>query len=103
VNQKRRLSASIDEDLLATVEEAVRRGQVASVSAWANEAFRRQIEHESRQAAMADFLSHFEAQFGVITDAELVAATTRARATATVVRPPLPGTAIEPKKRRRSA
>ncbi len=83
---KRRLSASIDADLLAAAEQAVKRGGAASVSSWVNEAFRRQLEHDRRLAAMDEFLVGFEAEFGEITDDDIALATKRTRANATVVR-----------------
>ena len=92
MSSKRRLSASIDADLMAAAEAAVQRGAASSVSAWVNEAFRRQLEHDRRLAAMDVFLATFEAEFGEITDEDIAAATKRTRADATVVRSKPPAT-----------
>lgn len=86
MSAKRRLSASIDADLMAAAEEVVKRGAAPSVSSWVNEAFRRQLEHDRRLAAMDEFLVAFEAEFGEITDEDIALATKRTRANATVVR-----------------
>lgn len=86
MNNKRRLSATIDAELMAAAEQAVERGAASSVSSWVNQAFRRQIEHDRRLASMDAFLAAFEAEFGEITDADIATATRRTRATATVVR-----------------
>lgn len=98
---KRRLSASIDAELMAAAEGAVERGAAPSVSSWVNEAFRRQIEHDRRLAAMDAFLAAFEAEFGEITDADIARATKLTRANATVVRSTVPSAAK--RARRRSA
>lgn len=87
---KRRLSASIDAELMAAAEEAVERGAAPSVSSWVNQAFRRQIEHDRRLASMDVFLAAFEAEFGEITDADIAKATKQTRANATVVRSAAP-------------
>jgi hypothetical protein len=102
MNSKRRLSASIDGDLLNAAEDAVRRGTAASVSAWVNEAFRRQLEHERKMAAMSEFLAEFEAEFGEISNAEIDVASKRARSTATVVRSRIKSDGFEPAKIPRS-
>jgi hypothetical protein len=74
MSTKRRLSASIDAELLDAAEAAVSAGTVPSVSAWVNEAFRRKIAHEQRLAAMDEFLRTYEDEFGTITEAEMAAA-----------------------------
>ncbi len=53
---KRRLSASIDEDLLAAAERAVAEGRAPSVSALVEEALAARIAVERRQVAMEEFL-----------------------------------------------
>jgi hypothetical protein len=83
---KRRLSASIDADLLTAAERAVAQGHAPTVSAWVTEAFERQIAHDQRLLAMDRFLAEFEAEFGVITEADIAAATLQTRAEAVVVR-----------------
>ena len=103
MNVKRRLSASIDAELLAVAEEAVARGESASVSSWVNDAFRRKIENDRRLAAMDVFLAGFEAEFGGITDAEIAAATKQTRSTATVVRTGKPNVVASNRRKKKSA
>jgi hypothetical protein len=56
------------------------------VSAWVNEAFRRQVDHDRRTVAMDEYLAAYESEFGEISAAEIVEATKRSRATAKIVR-----------------
>ena len=83
---KKRISTSIDNDLILAAQEAVAGGRAESVSAWFNEALRRQVEHDRRLSALAEFVGLFEAEHGEITDEEIAQATRRARARAVVVR-----------------
>jgi Arc/MetJ-type ribon-helix-helix transcriptional regulator len=82
-----RLSATVDPELLAAAHAAVVAGRAESVSAWVNEALRRHAEHDARLRALDDAIAAYEAEHGEITDDEIVDATRRARARATVVRP----------------
>ena len=84
---KRRLSVSIDEELFRAAQSAVGEGRATSVSAWANDALRLKSEHDRRMRCLDSFLDAFEAEHGVITDAEIDRAARRARTEATVVRP----------------
>ena len=86
MSTKQRLSASVDADLLAAVHDAVAGGRVESVSAWVNEAMRRQAEHDRRMRALDTFLAAYEAEHGVITNEEIDAAARRARTRAVIVR-----------------
>ena len=84
---KQRLSASIEPELLAAAEAAVREGRARNVSAWVSEAIQRQIEHDRRLAALDAFVKSHEATHGVITSAEIEEVTRSTRASAVVVRP----------------
>jgi Arc/MetJ-type ribon-helix-helix transcriptional regulator len=83
---KQRLSASVDGELLEAAQSAVDEGRAESVSAWVNDALRLKAEHERRMQALDVFLEAYEAEHGVITDAEMEEASRRARSRATVVR-----------------
>lgn len=83
---KQRLSATVDADLLAAAQEAVGAGRAENVSAWVNDALRRQVEHEARLGALADFVTAYEAEHGVITEEEMDDAVRAARGRAVVVR-----------------
>ena len=86
MQEKVRLTASVDPDVLAAARDAVAAGRAASVSAWVNEAMRRQAEVESKLAAMARFIAAYEAEHGVITEEEMRDARRWARERAIVVR-----------------
>jgi Arc/MetJ-type ribon-helix-helix transcriptional regulator len=83
---KHRLSASVDADLVRAAERAVSEGRAESVSAWINSAMQRQVAHDQRMRSLQDFVAAFEAEHGEITQAEIEAATRKARANAIVVR-----------------
>ena len=89
---KYRLSASVDEPLIAAAEAAIRRGRAPNLSAWVNDALRLKLEHERRLEALAAYISAYEAKQGEITPEEIAQAQRSARARAIIVR-----------KRRRSA
>jgi Arc/MetJ-type ribon-helix-helix transcriptional regulator len=86
VSSKQRLSASVDADLLVAAQRAVDEGRAASVSAWVNDALRLKTEHEERMQALDSFLAAYEAEHGVIGEAEMNEAVRRAGSRATVVR-----------------
>src|SRR5690349_10007958 len=83
---KRRLSASVDDDLIRAAEAAAKRGDVPTVSAWVNEAMRAKVEQEQRLRALASFVDSFEAEHGEISQAEMDQAARRARARAVTMR-----------------
>ncbi len=83
---RERLSATVEGDLIAAGRAAVAERRADSLSAWVNDALRRQVGHDRRMRALDDFLAAYEAEHGVITDAEVEAASRRARARAVVVR-----------------
>ncbi|MGH9225490.1 MAG: hypothetical protein ACRD2W_17285 [Acidimicrobiales bacterium] len=83
---KERLSATVESEVLAAGREAVADGRAESLSAWVNEALRRQSEHDRRMRALDEFLAAYEAEHGEITEQEIEAATRRTRARAVVVR-----------------
>lgn len=68
---KRRLSASIDDELLAAAEAAVREGQAPSMSALVEEALRSQVEKGRRLAAMGDFIATLDEEGGRPKDDEV--------------------------------
>src|SRR5947207_8658566 len=83
---KQRLSASVDSELLGAAEAAARRGEVANVSAWVNDAMRLKVEHDRGLAELAGVIADFEAEHGEITKEEIEKAARRARARALSVR-----------------
>jgi Arc/MetJ-type ribon-helix-helix transcriptional regulator len=83
---KRRLSASVDAELIAVAQEAVTDGHAESISAWVNDALRLKADHDRRLQALDEFLAAYEAEHGEITDEEMRDAARRARERAIVVR-----------------
>jgi Arc/MetJ-type ribon-helix-helix transcriptional regulator len=83
---KRRLSVTVDAELVEASQAAVAVGSAESVSAWVNEALRLKMEQDRRLRALDEFLAGYEAEHGEITDDEMAAAVRRARERAVVVR-----------------
>ena len=93
---KRRVSATVDADLIAAAEAAAKRGEVATVSAWVNDAMRLKLEHDRRLIALAAFVADYEAEHGEITEEEMEWAAREARRRAIRVRG---SRAAEPRRR----
>lgn len=68
---KRRLSATVEGELVRAGRRAVSEGRADSLSGWVNEALRRQAEHDQRLKALGEFIREYEAEHGVITDQEM--------------------------------
>lgn len=83
---KRKISATVDTALADAGDAAVAAGTTESFSAWVNEALVRQVAHERRLTALAEFVEQYEAEHGVISAEEIAATTKRLRAKATTVR-----------------
>jgi hypothetical protein len=83
---KRKLSATVDADVLRRAETAVHEGAAPSVSAWVNEAMHRQMDHERRLRALDEFIAAYEAEHGPITDEDVRRAKRRTSQRAVVVR-----------------
>jgi len=83
---KRRLSASVDAELVEVAQEAVTGGHAESISAWVNDALRLKADHDRRLQALDEFLAAYEAEHGEISEDEMRDAARRARERAIVVR-----------------
>ena len=68
---KRRVTLTIDADLLDEARAAVSDGDASSVSAWANQAMADKSENRRRLKALGEAIADYEAEFGKITDEEL--------------------------------
>ena len=68
---KRRLSLTVDSDLVEAAHAAVAAGRAESVSAWVNDALRLKVAHDRRLLALDDFIASYEAEHGKITEDEL--------------------------------
>jgi hypothetical protein len=83
---KRRLSASVDAELIGAAEVAAARGDVANVSAWVNDAMKLKLEHDRGLAELAEVIADFEAEHGEITNQEIERAVRGARSGSVSVR-----------------
>jgi len=83
---KRRLSSTVDAELVEAAQTAVRAGDAESMSAWVNDALRLKVEHDRRLHALDGFIAAYEAEHGEITEEEMAAAVRSARQRAVVVR-----------------
>ncbi len=83
---RERLSATVDAEVLAAGRAAVAAGEAESLSAWVNDALRRQADLDRRLRAMAEAIADYEAEFGKITDEEIAETRRRLRSRAVVVR-----------------
>lgn len=93
---KRRLSVSIDSDLVEAAERSLASGR--TLSAYDSDALRLKLEHDRRLAAMRAFIAEYEREHGEITEDEMRAASRRLRARAVSMRA-LPGRASQRGKR----
>lgn len=84
--RKARLTVTVDADLVAAGNAAVREGVSDSLSGWVNEALAARAARDRRLAAMTDAITAYEAEFGEITEAEMTVQHRADRAAATVVR-----------------
>jgi hypothetical protein len=84
--RKERLTVTVDRTLVRAANEAVAAGRASSLSGWVNLALAEQAAKERRLLALSEAINSYEAEFGVISPAELVAQERADRRTATVVR-----------------
>ncbi len=71
MNTKRRLSASVDAELLDAAEAAVARGSAGRVCAWVIYALRLKSVHDRRLLALEDLIAAHEAEHGEITEDDM--------------------------------
>jgi len=98
---KARLSATVESELLLAGRAAVAEGRAKNLSTWVSTALRRQADHDWRAKALDEFFDAYEADHGVITAAEMQAATEEARARAVAIHPEGVATTGDGRRRRR--
>lgn len=86
MSQKVRTTVSLDRELADAAEEAVARGEAASVSAFVSDAIAARVDHLVRLRYLQEAIEDYEAEHGVITDEEIDAAERSMRERAIVVR-----------------
>jgi hypothetical protein len=100
---KERLTVTVDPHLVQAGNDAVAEGRVDSLSAWVNLALADRVTKDQRLRALADAVDAYEAEFGVITPAELAAQQRSDRASARVLRGGTPRIARSRTRRRGAA
>jgi hypothetical protein len=86
VTTRRRLSASVDAELIDAGQRAVAEGRAESLSAWVNDALRSKVDQDRRLLALDEFIAAYEAEHGEITEVEMDDAWRRAMERAVVIR-----------------
>ena len=71
--RKERLTVTVDAELVAAGNRAVRAGDADSLSGWVNSALVEREERDRRRRALAEAVSDYEAEFGVVTDEQIQA------------------------------
>jgi hypothetical protein len=85
---KRRVTITVDPDLLEAGHSAVASGQVDSLSGWISTALTEKIDRDHKHALLRAAIASYEAEFGEITPQEIAAQRRADRADAAVVRSP---------------
>lgn len=84
--RKRRLTVTVDPELVAAGSRAVAEGHADSLSGWVSTALAEKIRRDQRLAQLRAAIGDYEAEFGEITPAEIAAQRRVDREDAVVVR-----------------
>jgi hypothetical protein len=84
--QKRRVTITVDEDLVDEAGRAVAEGRASSVSAWIGEAMVARQANDRRVEALGELIAEYEAVHGTITEEELAQQAQADRDSAALVR-----------------
>jgi Arc/MetJ-type ribon-helix-helix transcriptional regulator len=84
--QKRRVTITVDADIVEEATRAVEEGRAASVSAWIGEAMVARQANDRRLEALGELIAEYEAVQGAITDEELAQQAQADRDSAALVR-----------------
>lgn len=87
-SRKERLTVTVDPDLVSAGNDAVAAGRAPSLSAWVNLALSERAAKDRRLRAMADAVTAYEAEHGVISAQEMAAQRRADQRAAIVVRGP---------------
>jgi hypothetical protein len=85
---KRRITITLDEELVIAGGEAVRAGRADALSGYISDALVQHQATERRLAGLAAAVAAFEAEHGAISEQEMADQERQDRSAATVVRPP---------------
>src|SRR2546428_11621409 len=83
---KRRLTVTVDESLARAGIEAITSGRARSLSGWVNLALSERVAKERRLRALGEAVASYEAEFGGISEREMIAQERFDRRFARVVR-----------------
>lgn len=97
--RKERVTVTVDRDLLQAANEAVASGRAPSLSTWVNTAMAERAAKDRYLRALAVAIADHEAEFGTISEAEMIAQQREDRRTAVVVREPRKRTVRAPRRR----
>jgi hypothetical protein len=86
--RKERLTVTVDRALVEAGSEAVAAGRAESLSGWVNLALAERAAKEQKLRALAEAVAMYEAEFGAISQAELIAQERADRRSALVIRGP---------------
>jgi hypothetical protein len=83
---KHRLTVTVDPELVEAGNRAVADGQADSLSGWVSSALAEKVRRDQKLAHLSEAIADYEAEFGEITTAEIVAQQRADREDAVVVR-----------------
>jgi hypothetical protein len=83
---KRRVTVTVDPELVEAGNRAVAAGDAGSLSAWVNVALADRARRDEQLARLRDAVADYEAELGAITPEEIAAQRRADREAATVVR-----------------
>ena len=95
------MTVTVDRALVEAAKEAVASGRASSLSTWVNAALAERVAKERRLRGVAEAIASYEAAFGEMSEAEMIAQQRRDRASFIAVR--AAGKAPVRGRRRRSA
>lgn len=86
--RKERMTVTVDRALVEAANAAVASGRASSISTWVNAALAERVAKERHLRGLAEAIASYEAEFGEMSGAEMVAQQRRDRADAIAVRAP---------------
>lgn len=84
--RKERLTVTVDPELVVAANQAVAAGHAESLSGWVNSALAERAWRDRKLQALTAVVADYEAEFGTITNEEIVAQQRADRGSAVVVR-----------------
>jgi len=82
------MTVTVDRVLVEAANRAVASGRASSISTWVNAALAERVEKDRHLRALAEALATYEAEFGEISEEEMIAQQREDRRTSLPVRAP---------------